>query len=390
MAIQRSPNRPARSCHLRCCWPRPLRRCLPSLRRRLAALAVMFLILASTVSCDRSSVASRGRTPIRVEVSFGAVDVEVHRAMEDYLKRAAGESRQKIELGLSHAYASTSRQISQIRDSIARRPDILVIMPEDSKAVLPLIGEAHEAGIKVIVYNRQTDPSANPALEPDVYIGLDTVDQAYTTGIALMKRMRGNGFAARIINVTGPATDRNAVNRTVGLERAVAELKGSIVAEVPTRWDPKLAESGLDRALAEHPEANAIFCASDWLMAGVEASLRKANRWAPYGDARHFFLGSQDVYPNGEDLVRQGEIDVDTAFDIWPMTTMLIQAILTIGNGARMSNDIFIVPGRVVTAHNVDSIGELWSRTYRAKKDPERPEDALLDPSLRYSLGVTP
>ena len=346
------------------------RRC----RSLIAAVAACATAVFFTVACHPVRSASRGTKPIRVEVSFGAVDVEVHRAMEDYLERAAGESRQKIEISVSHAYASTERQISQIRASIARQPDILVIMPEDSKAVLPLIGEAHEAHIKVIVYNRQTDPSTDRNLEPDVYVGLDTVDQAYTTGIALMKRMRENGVTPRVINVTGADIDRNAVNRTAGFRKAAAEMEGSIVAEVPSHWVPQMAESGLGRALAAHPEANAVFCASDWLITGVEASLRKAHRWAPYGDPRHFFLGSQDVYPNGEDLVRQGYIDVDTAFDLWPMTTMLIQAILTIGNGQKMSSDVFLVPGRIVTANNVDRISELWSRSYRASPGPDRPE----------------
>jgi ABC-type sugar transport system substrate-binding protein len=323
-------------------------------------LLVGLVLAACVFSCSgKASVQPR---QIRVEISFGAVDVEVHRAMEIFLVRAVAASRQNITLSFTHAYASTPKQLADIRASILKKPDILIIMPEDSKAVLPLIGEAHAAGIKVIVYNRQTDP--DPILRPEVYIGLDTVDQAYTTGIALIKRMKEEGVPARIINVIGSPGDRNALNRTEGLRRAVAELKASIVAEVPTEWKPEQAESGLDAALASHPEATAIFCASDWLMSGVEKSLRKAGRWAPHGKPGHFYLGSQDVYPNGESLIRSNYIDVDTAFDIWPMTTMLMQSILAIGNGKTMSQDEFLVPGRVVTASNIGTMNDLWSETF--------------------------
>jgi len=306
---------------------------------------------------------------IRVEISFGAVDVEVHRAMETFLVKAVKASRQNISLSFTHAYASTPKQLADIRASILKKPDILIIMPEDSRAVLPLIGEAHAAGIKVIVYNRQTDP--DPVLRPEVYIGLDTVDQAYTTGIALIKRMREEGVPARIINVMGSPGDRNALNRTDGLRRAVAELKGSIVAEVPTDWRPEQAETGLDAALASHGEATAVFCASDWLIGGVEKSLKRAGRWAPHGKPGHFYLGSQDVYPEGESLIRSNYIDVDTAFDIWPMTTMLVQSILTIGNGKTMSQDVFLVPGRVVTATNIETMTDLWSYTFNRDQEDQ-------------------
>lgn len=282
--------------------------------------------------------------------------------MEIFLVRAVAASKQNISLSFTHAYASVPKQLADIRASILKKPDILIIMPEDSKSVLPLIGEAHAAGIKVIVYNRQTDP--DPILRPEVYIGLDTVDQAYTTGIALIKLMKEEGVPARIINVMGSPGDRNALNRTEGLKRAVAELKAAIVAEVPTEWKPEQAESGLDAALSSHPEATAVFCASDWLISGVEKSLKKAGRWAPHGKPGHFYLGSQDVYPNGESLIRSNYIDVDTAFDIWPMTTMLVQSILSIGNGKTMSQNVFLVPGRVVTASNIETMNDLWSYTF--------------------------
>jgi len=326
------------------------------------AIGLISGIFLATIILSCSGRIAAMPKPIRVEVSFGAVDVDVHRAMEAYIIRAVDASKQNISIFFTHAYASTPKQLADIRAAIRKKPDILLIMPEDSKAVLPLIGEAHAAGIKVIVYNRQTDP--DPILRPDVYVGLDTVDQAYTTGIALIKLMKDHRVPARIINIMGSLDDRNALNRTEGLRRAVDEMGASIVAEVRTNWSPEQAESGLDTALASHPDATAIFCASDWLMSGVEKSLRKVNRWAPLGKPGHFFLGSQDVYPNGEALIRSSYIDVDTAFDLWPMTTMLIQSILAIGNGKTMSQDEFFIPGRIVTSSNMGTMTDLWSYSF--------------------------
>jgi ABC-type sugar transport system substrate-binding protein len=334
--------------------------------RRPARRAGSLIVIAAAllISCAGKGSGSGGR--ISVEFSFGAEDIDIYHAMEASIVKAVEASKQDISLSFSYAYASTPLQLTNIRDSIRKKPTILIIMPQDSKAVLPLIGEAHAAGIKVIVYNRQTFP--DPNIVPDAYIGLDTVDQGYTTGFALIKRMKEAGVPARIINVMGSLGDRNALNRSEGLKRAAAEMGAGIVAEVGTDWRPEQAESGLDAALAAHPEATAVFCASDWLMSGVERSLRKIGRWEPRGKPGHFFLGSQDVFPNGEPLIRAGYIDVDTAYDIGPMTSLLLQAILSIGNGKTMSQDVFLVPGRVVTPSNIDTMDDLWSLTFNRRQ----------------------
>lgn len=321
----------------------------------------LWLLLGCSIPLLFSCAKDRPGNPkrIRVEFSFGAEDIDIYHAMEKFLVRAVANSKQDISISFTYALTSTEKQIAYIRQSIAKKPDILVIMPQDSKAVLPLIGEARAAGVKVIVYNRETDP--DPVFSPDAYIGLDTVDQGYTTSLALFTLMKKRGVPLKVINVMGSQGDRNALNRNEGLRRAAAEMGAEIVAQVPTDWTPAAAESGLDEALRSHPEARAVFCASDCLMDGVEASLRKVGRWEPAGSPRHAYVGSQDVFPNGGRLVRSGYIDVDTAFDIWPMSTMLVQAISTIGNGRTMSQKVFLVPGRVVTAANIDKMEDLWS-----------------------------
>ncbi len=74
--------------------------------------------------------------------------------------------------------------------------------------------------------------------------------------------------------------------------------------------------------------ANAFFCASDWILPGVEQAMRELDLWYPYGDPRHLYFGSQDVYPRGFTLIKEGYIDVNTAFDLFPMSMILLQVIL--------------------------------------------------------------
>ncbi len=336
----------------------------------LCRVAVGCLAAVSLSGClqGETDVEER-RRDIDVEFSFGAEDIAIYHAMELLLDRAVAESGRTISVRYSYAYADIEQERRNVRAAIERRPDVLVIMPQDSRIVLDYIRRAEEVNIPVIVYNRAADP--HPDIHPSAFVGLDTVDQAYTAAVALFQRMEEEGQRPNVINVMGDLRDRNALNRNAGLLRAAEEAGATILESVRTDWDPQLAEEALREALRRYPEANALFVASDWLMSGVRAALEEAGRWAPHGDPAHIYLGSQDVFPLGAELVRGGYIDVNTAFDIWPMSTTLVQSIVSIVAGDTMSQRIFLIPGRIVTRANIDEMDDLWHESlYDADGSP--------------------
>ena len=106
--------------------------------------------------------------------------------------------------------------------------------------------------------------------------------------------MKSDGVKAKIINVMGDL-DENAVLRSNGLKKAAEEAGAKVLQDVPTGWNPDKALSGLSAALQAHPEATAVFVGSDHLIQGVRTAMERADRWAPRGDAKHLYLGSQDT-----------------------------------------------------------------------------------------------
>jgi ABC-type sugar transport system substrate-binding protein len=306
----------------------------------------------------------KGRTnapsanPIEVAFSFGAEDIEVYHGMQILLDRAIEESGKEIKVSYYYANTNIDLEAENIRRAIHTNPDVIVVMPQDSRVIQGSIREANTAGIPVIAYNRA--PEFSRGAVPAAFVGLDTVDQAYTTALVLFRRMVSDGVPLRIINVMGNLVDRNAVNRNEGLYRAAKEVGVEIVASIETKWEPDLAYELLHASLLENPEATALFCASDWLLSGVQQALEEHDRWYPYGHPRHFFIGSQDVFTIGAQLIREGYVDVATAFDLWPMSTILVQTILAVIRGRELQQDVMLIPGRVITAGNIDSQSDLW------------------------------
>ena len=344
----------------------PVRRTITAILRHpqhhsgaVIAMACLLLLLLGCTAEQRT--AEQQREIIAVEFSFGAEDIEIYHGMELLLNRAIAESGKPISINYRYAYTDPDIEASNVAAALAERPDVLVIMPLDSRTVLEYIRQADDAEIPVIVYNRAADP--HPQLQPAAFVGLDTVDQAYTTAVGLIQRVIADGKRPKLLNVMGDLRDRNALNRNIGLRRAAEETGAEILASVETHWIPELAETGLKNALELYPEANSVFVASDWLMTGVRAALEAGERWVPYGREGHMYIGSQDVFPLGARLIRDGYVVVNTSFDIWPMSTTLVQSIVSIAAGDELSQRVFLIPGRIVTARNLDTMGDLWYRS---------------------------
>lgn len=306
-----------------------------------------------------SSAASDG---MNVGFSFASKETTIYQAFEDYAVKQGEANDPKISYSFTVADADVSKQANNIKDLIAKKPQAIVMMPQDSKAIVSSIKEAHAAGIPVITYNRAATPDAEE--KADAHIGLDAVDQAYTTTKYLIDLMKKDGVEPKLINVMGDLVDENAINRDKGFKQACEEAGITPLQDVPSEWDPDKALSGLTAALQAHPDATGIFVASDMLMPAVQSALERVNKWAPYGEENHMYIGTQDVAPNGAAMLEQGYNDVSTAFDIDAMTVALTETLTKISKGETLNNESILVKGKVCTPNNVDECQNVWGFVY--------------------------
>ncbi len=326
--------------------------------KKIVILIIFFLPVFS-VFCLGGKEQTQINNSVKVAFSFGAEWLEVYQAMEDMFLIAIEESGVSMDVQFWYADGDGDREATNIRKAIVSEPDILVLMPLNSEEILLHIESAHRKEIPVIVYNRQQ--AAHDTIKPDAYVGLDTFDQAYTTAIALFKLMHQESYIIKAAIILGDLADRNAINRRKGFYRAAEEMDAEIVIEIESFWDAKKAALGFKKALDEKPEINALLLSSDFMMDEVQKILINKERWFPYGDKRHLFIGSQDTFSNAIPLIKARYIDVDTAFDIWPMSTTLVQVINTLVSGNHPGQDVFLIPGRVVINSNVSEMEDLWS-----------------------------
>lgn len=298
-----------------------------------------------------------------VGYSMDALENDIWRAVAEMFEadvKALGESMGKeIEVQMVVADGDVGRQNAQIRDLIGLQPAVLFMAPKDSKAIVSSIAAAQNQGIPVVTHIRDSDPDAS--VRPNTFLGIDAFHQGYSTAKTLFEIMAEDGVEPKVINVMGDLGDENAVLRSNGLKKAAEEAGAEVLQDVPTGWNPDKALSGLSAALQAHPEATAVFVGSDHLIQGVRTALERADRWAPRGDDKHMYLGSQDVFPIAIDMIAEGYIDANTVFDIGVISKQAAEVVgkLIAGEAVEPS---YAMEGRVATAENIADLPDLWSR----------------------------
>lgn len=304
---------------------------------------------------------------ITIGLSWNSKTQPLERAWEDYMKaeaeRQGAAAGKTITWVINVADADPSRQASNIEDLITQGVNVIVARAEDAGAIGASIRAAEAAGIPFITFDR-----AAADAKPTAHVGGDSYDQALTTASAFADLLAKQGVAGKCIELQGALTDINAVNRSKGwTEVDAAREEISTLVQVPTEWNPDLFRSGLANALRANPDANCAFIASDFAITAVQAALEEADRWAPAGDPKHFWLATQDLLPAAVPLMEGGYIDVSTTYDAFKHAEELVRVALAINAGADLGcgADGCLAKGRVVTPETIATTENLWSKTYK-------------------------
>ncbi len=195
----------------------------------------------------------------------------------------------ELEFEIRTAGNNSQTQADQIRELVKKGVDLLIVSPNESEPLTPVVEEVIDAGIPVILIDRKTESQKFTA-----YLGADN----FEIGRTAAQYIAGNfPQTAEIIELQlgmtmTPARDRSAGFRT-GLSR-FPNLKIVGQLEMTTGLDELKAV--FQRFLAEHPEADIVFAHNDLLA-------ENAFRWAQEsGRSGLFFVGIDGIPGLGQGI----------------------------------------------------------------------------------------
>lgn len=194
-------------------------------------------------------------------------------SVEDQKKRS--DEYNLIANGIKNE-GDVSGQIQLVEQMIVRKVDALVLAPADSKALIPVVKKAIDAGIIVINIDNVLDRDILkekgiflPFVGPNNRQGAKLVGDFLAT-----KLQKGDEVAI----VEGIPTADNAQQRTLGFQDSMKDNGMKVVSLQSGHWEIDKANTVASSILSEYPNLKAILCGNDSMAIGVVAAIKSAGK----------------------------------------------------------------------------------------------------------------
>lgn len=167
------------------------------------------------------------------------------------------------------AQSSSSKQLSDVESLMAQGVDALIILAQDTQAIIPAVEAAANEGVPVIAYDRLIeDPRA-------FYLTFDNVEVGRMQARAVLEAQPTGNY----VMIKGSPTDPNADFLRGGqqevLQAAIDAGDITIVGEAYTDgWLPANAQRNMEQILtAEDNNVDAVVASNDGTAGGAVAAL---------------------------------------------------------------------------------------------------------------------
>ena len=246
-------------------------------RRVLAATAATAVAAAFSLLPVSSAFAQTAKNPV-VALVMKSLANEFFLTMETGAKDYQAHNASKFTLisnGIKDE-TDTANQIRIVEQMIVSKVDALVIAPADSKALVPVIKKAVDAGIIVVNIDNQLDPEVLKSKDLNVpFVGPDNAKGAKLVGDYLAKKLK-SGDEVGIIE--GVSTTTNAQQRTAGFKQAMQAGGMKVVALQSGDWEIDKGNAVASQILNANPNIKALLCGNDNMALGAVAAVRAAGK----------------------------------------------------------------------------------------------------------------
>ncbi|WP_298739978.1 substrate-binding domain-containing protein [uncultured Chitinophaga sp.] len=288
-----------------------------------------------------------------------------------------------IELIYKQADDNSNVQVRQVKELLAQDIDLLIISPNEARPLTPVVEEAYNSGIPVIVVDRKI-----ASAKYTNYIGADNHQLGQMAGEYVAGLLKGHG---NVIEVTGLPASSPAIERTQGFKEAIARHPGiRILSTVRGNWVQHKAEEALDHIAATLTRADLVFAHNDVMARGTREASQRAG-------AAHIKVIGVDALPGkgaGLEMVATRTL---TASMLYPTGgTEAIRNAISILQHKALPKETFLQT-LVVDSTNVRMMQLQTNKIMAQQQDIERQQQMLAEQirvynsqrTMLYILGIT-
>src|SRR5574344_223174 len=212
----------------------------------------------------------------------------------------------KVEVRFSSANDDNKKQISQIKKFVDDGVDLLIVSPNEAKAITPAVDEAYNKGIPVVLVDRKTNSKKYTA-----FIGANNYDIGRTVGEYIAAKLKGKG---NIVEIQGLVGASSAIERHNGFVSAIKKFPDlHLIASKHAGWLQQPARKVMDSVVLGNEVINCVFGQNDRMAKGAYQAVHNSK----HRDDNTMFVGI-DALSTPDGGIKAVEDGVLSATFIYP------------------------------------------------------------------------
>lgn len=238
-----------------------------------------------------------------------------------------------------------SQQIGMIQDAATRGVDAIIMNTHDESAAAPVIEQAADQGIVIILVNSDIPDFPTPV---HAVVGYKQRAGDTLVGDYAVEQAAGAAVNYGVVDgAPGYFTDE----RTGGWTEGVADAENFVeVAHVNGEWSIDGGNAGTLDLMQAHPEINVIFADNDYMAQGAAQALKSLGR----DDVTVY--GSDGDTNSGLEEIANGNIQATLNTSPFQMGQIAMQVALDCLSGDFAGGEFVESPADVVDASTVNSL----------------------------------
>ena len=242
--------------------------------------------------CFLGMVACHQEVPhFRIGVAQCSDDSWRHKMNDEILREAMFYDGVAVEI--RSAGDDNRKQAEDVRYFMDKGVDLLIISANEAAPMTPVVEEAYQKGIPVILIDRKILSDKYTA-----YIGADNYEIGRAVGNYIASSLQGKG---NVVELTGLGGATPAMERHQGFMAAISNFPDiKLIDKADAAWESGPAEVEMDSMLCRHPKIDAVYAHNDRIAPGAYRAAKKVGR-----EKEMLFVGI-DALPgkgNGLELV---------------------------------------------------------------------------------------
>lgn len=272
--------------------------------------------------------------------------VEFNRRLEQHAK----QHYPNVQLDILDADDKTEKQVADVRTFIRRGVHAILISPKESPGLTGVVREATEAGIPVIVLDRDVNWNGYAA-----FVGGDNKAIGRAAGRVAVTLLGGPGQAQGVIyEICGGLASTPAQERRDGFHEIVKREPGlKIIGGLDADWKKDRAFSIMQDALKATPEIDLVYGHNDPMAHGAYQAARRAGRADEL-----YFIGIDALPDEGIAWVQRGELTATVAYPTPGELGLDLAVRILRGDKSESIEKRTLLPTRVYTKENIAKGGE--------------------------------